>query len=145
MNTNNNNKNQIAVRSLVGYPFHYSKPCFGFTYVIMRIQIQKQVLIVPDFTIYLYSSSGNYVFFSLILTSFLSLSIYRYPPKPNGKQRNGQTKKRRENKTKKWKLHEQKLLNPGLLASLLDLDPHYDLCASGKRKAPFGSASWSRG
>ena len=38
-------------------------------------------LIVPDFTIYVYGSSCNYLFALLILSPFLSLSIYIGLPK----------------------------------------------------------------
>ena len=45
-------------------------------------------LVIPDFTISVYGSSCTYLFFGLILTPLLFLSIYLHPPRMDGMPRN---------------------------------------------------------
>ena len=49
--------------------------------------ISEASLIVPDFTISVYGSSCNYLFFCLILASLLSFSIYWHPQCVKGCQK----------------------------------------------------------
>ena len=62
--------------------------------------------IVPDFTIFVYDSSFNSLFFGLILSSFLSLCIPWHSVQHWGVPVSRKRKKRSKNDTEKRELHE---------------------------------------
>ena len=77
--------------------------------LILNVSISEESLLVPDFTISVYGSSCNSLFFGVILASFLSLSMYLLaPPKLDGMSRNRYSRERKEEimRPKKRKLHE---------------------------------------
>ena len=71
-----------------------------------KIQDREVSHIVPDFTIFVYDSSCNSLFFGLILSSFLSLCIPWHSVQHWGVPVSRKRKKRSKNDTEKRELHE---------------------------------------